>query len=70
LRAVVGDRLGVRLLERGGELDTPLDAGAVHPQEGNAHDENDECGDDGEGALPELLGLGPEVDELDVELRV
>jgi hypothetical protein len=62
LRPVVRDSLGMTVLKRCGELDSPLDTSAVHPKEGDAHDEDDERGDNAEGAFPDLLGLGPEVD--------
>lgn len=53
-----------RLVEGAGELDGPLCARAVELEHGDAHDEDDERGDEREDALPELLGLGPQVGRL------
>ena len=62
------DGLALRLVECSGQLETPLDAGPVHLEEGDAHEVDDDGCDEGEYAFPDLLGLGPEVGELGVEL--
>lgn len=69
LGSVMRDRLGMRVLECRSELDAPLDSGAVHAEECDSHEEDDDSGEDTEGAFPDLLSRGPEVDELGVELR-
>jgi hypothetical protein len=58
----------MRVLERRSELDAPLDSGAVHAEECDTHEEDDNGGEDAEGAFPDLLSRGPEVNELGVEL--
>lgn len=62
------DGLGVRLFESGSKLDTPLDAGSVHLEEGDAHQVDHNGRDDRECAFPQLFGLAPQVDNLGVEL--
>lgn len=69
LGSVMRDRLGMRVLECRSELDAPLDSGAVHAEECDTHEEDDDSGEDTEGAFPDLFSRGPEVDELGVELR-
>jgi hypothetical protein len=51
-----------RLVDQGlGDLDAPLLLGLVDPQQREAHDGDDEGRDEVEDALPEILGLGPDV---------
>lgn len=58
------------LLEGRKELEPPFDAGPVHLEEGDTHDVDDEGGDEGEDAFPDLFGIRPEIGEFGVELEV
>lgn len=63
-RAAAALRARAGLVEGAGEFDGPLGARAVELEHGDAHDEDDERGDEREDALPELLGFGPQVRRL------
>ena len=49
------------------ELDAPLVLELVDAQQGGAHEGDDDGGDDAEGALPDVLGTGEDVDAQGVE---
>ncbi len=70
LRPVMSDGLRVALLESRGEFQAPLDARSVHLEKGDTHEVNEDAGDDRERALPDLLGLAPEICKFRVELPV
>ena len=59
-----------RLLESSCELQAPLDTGAVHLEESNTHNVDDDRGNEREDTLPDLLRLGPQVTDRSVELSI
>lgn len=68
VRLGTSNGLALGLIESGSQLETPLDASAVHLEKGNAHEVDDDRGDERKDAFPDLFGLGPEVGQLGVEL--